>query len=105
MGLDDPEKINSAEWNYIWAEEATDLSMMDYQQLNLRLRRQTDGINQMFLSLNPIDAFHWINTEILEKPNDDISSMQSTYKDNPFLSPEYTTELEKLKEQDFTLSQ
>jgi len=105
MGLDDPEKIKSAEWNYIWAEEATDLSLMDYQQLNLRLRRQTDGINQMFLSLNPIDAFHWINTELLEKPNEDLSSLHSTYKDNKFLPDEYTRELEKLKEQDFTLYQ
>ena len=35
-GLDDPEKIKSAEFNYIWAEEATDLTLDDYRQLNLR---------------------------------------------------------------------
>ena len=103
IGLDDPEKLKSAEWNYIWAEEATDLALEDYRQLNLRLRRRTTGLNQMFLSLNPIDAFHWINTELLEKEDPDVGSLHSTYKDNPFLPAEYTKELEKLKEQDLTL--
>lgn len=96
--LDDPEKVKSAEFNYIWIEEATDITIDDYRQLKLRLRRKTDLINQMFLSLNPISALHWIKTEVVDK--EDIGLDRSTYKDNPFLSPEYIAEIESLKEQD-----
>ena len=85
-GLDDPEKIKSSEYNYIWAEEATEITHNDYIQLNLRMRRETDGLNQMFLSFNPIDAQHWIKKEVEDKPDSDTVIHNSTYKDNPFAS-------------------
>ena len=47
-GLDDPEKIKSAEFNHIFCEEATELSLNDYRQLDLRLRRKSDTVNRMF---------------------------------------------------------
>ena len=97
-GLDDPEKIKSADFNYVWAEEATDLTLEDYRQLNLRLRRKTDGVNQMFLTCNPISALHWIKTELADKQ--DIAINHSTYKDNPFLNTEYIAEIEDLINQD-----
>lgn len=97
-GLDDPEKIKSADFNYVWAEEATDLTLDDYRQLNLRLRRKTDGSNQMFLSCNPISALHWIKTELVDKL--DIAVNHSTYKDNPFLDKQYVEQIKELINQD-----
>jgi len=85
-GLDDPEKIKSAEFNYIWSEEATELTFEDYIQLNLRLRRATDGLNQMYLSFNPIDAQHWIKEEVEDKPDNKTAIHHSTYKNNPYAS-------------------
>ena len=97
MGLDDPEKIKSAEFNYIWAEEATELSLDDYRQLDLRLRRKTDTVNQIFLSLNPINQLHWIKTELIDKESSDYLDVHhSTFKDNPFLDAHYIRQLEAL---------
>jgi len=98
--LDDPEKIKSYEGNYLWIEEATEITHRDFMQLNLRLRRHTDGINQMFLSFNPIDEFHWLKTELLDKRQGDMADHWSTHRDNPFLDPRYIEELERLKEED-----
>ncbi len=97
-GLDDPEKIKSAEFNYIWAEEATDLTLDDYRQLNLRLRRKTSGINHSYLSCNPISALHWIKTELVDKRA--VALNHSTYKNNPFLDDEYKKEIIDLINQD-----
>lgn len=98
--LDDPEKIKSYEGNYVWIEEATEISHKDFMQLNLRLRRRTEGLNQMFLSFNPIDQFHWLNENLLGKARSDLADNWTTYKDNPFLDPTYIEELEHLKDED-----
>lgn len=100
--LDDPEKIKSYEGNYLWIEEATEISYNDFLQLNLRLRRKTDTINQMYLTFNPISKLHWIYRELIETGRDDVAIHHSTYKDNPFLAREYIEELEALKNQDKT---
>lgn len=98
--LDNPEKIKSSEFNYIWAEEATELTHQDYLQLRLRLRRKNELKNQLIMTLNPIDQFHWIRTKVLDTPNEDMASFQSNYKMNPFLSKEYIEQLEGLAEID-----
>jgi len=95
---------NSTEWSYIWIEEATDLTYDEFQVVRLRLRgKDTDGIkNQIFLSFNPIDEFHWIKTKLLDDPTyaDEIEEIVSSYKDNPFTHIDYVKVLEKLIEQD-----
>jgi len=103
--LDDPEKIKSYEGNYLWIEEATEISYEDFLQLNLRLRRRTDSVNQMYLTFNPISKLHWIYQELIEKPREDVATLHSTYKDNPFLPEDYIRELEDLKNQDETYYQ
>jgi len=99
-GLDDPAKIKSAEYNYEWCEEADELSIEDFRQLNLRLRRKTDLINQIYLSLNPVSSLNWIKTQLVDKKADDIAINHSTYKDNPFLDEIYKEQLEDLINQD-----
>ena len=102
--LDDPEKIKSYEANYCWIEEATEVTHNDYMQLDLRLRRQTDGINQMFLSFNPISKLNWIYTELIAK-DVDLGINHTTYLNNPFLSEAYIKRLTGLVDVDETFHQ
>ena len=102
--LDDREKIKSYEANYCWIEEATEIAHDDYLQLDLRLRRQTEGINQMFLSFNPISKLNWIYTELIAK-NVDIGTNHTTYLDNPFLNEAYVKRLTGLVDVDETFHQ
>jgi len=99
--LDDPEKIKSSQWNKIWMEEATDFTYDDFRILQLRLSgpRQANEYNQLFMSFNPIDAFHWIKTRLIDKEFG-IKEIQSTYRDNPFLSSTYIDILLALKDTD-----
>ena len=96
-GLDDPEKIKSAEFNDIWVEEATEITLEDWRQLNLRLRRKGKN-NQMYLTCNPVSALHWVKTELVDKSL--VNLHHSTYKDNPFLDDVYRQQLEQLINQD-----
>lgn len=100
--LDDPEKIKSYEGNYLWIEEATEITYEDFIQLNLRLRRKNkNNINQMYLTFNPISRFHWLNIQLIEGVRNDIAIHHSTYADNPFLTAEYIAELEGLTDENF----
>jgi phage terminase large subunit len=103
--VDDPQKIKSTEWNYIWMEEATEFTYEDYQLVRLYNRaKSVDNLpNQMFLSFNPIDERHWIKKEVLDKVQDkkQVIEIHSTYKDNPFLPKESVERIEALQEQDY----
>ena len=99
--LDDPEKIKSTNWNYILMEEANEFTYDDFQILKLRLREPSkDGKrNQLFMLFNPISAKHWIKEKVIDG-EEDCQEITSTYKDNPFLSPDYIRTLEDLQKQD-----
>jgi len=100
--IDDPEKIKSSEWNDILMEEATDFTYEDFVNLKLRLSAKEYGVkNQLILSLNPIDEFHWIKTKLLDggqEPN--CVELLSNYKDNPYLSQDYIDVIENLQDID-----
>ena len=51
-GIDDPEKIKSIDGiTSIWIEEASELTLEDFTQLDLRLRGVTEVANKSFLAL------------------------------------------------------
>lgn len=102
-GLDDPEKIKSSEFNFIWVEESSEVEKLAFLQLNLRLRKKNPARkqNQIFLTFNPVNQFHWLITDLVQgKPNPRAVIHHSTYLDNPFLDSEYVEELLRLEEQD-----
>jgi len=108
-GMDDPEKIKSAEFNVIWMEEATEFTEKDFQQLKLRLRRPVvrlrDGEflqNKIILTFNPISIHSWIYKFFFEHDNQEVLKLHTTYQNNPFLDSEYIKMLETLAEQDET---
>ena len=106
-GLDDPEKvIKSTEWNYIWVEEATEISFDDFKIIYMYNRnRSADGKpNQIFLTFNPISIFHWLKEDLVDNTEyKDKKEIHSTYKDNPFLPIKAKEKYERLMTQDKNL--
>ncbi len=102
LGLDNPEKIKGAEYNYIWLEEATDFDLEDVRQLRLRLGRNKANENAKYIfTFNPIDAQHWTWTDLVQTEKPGRVVRLSTYKDNiRNLSPDWIADLLALAEQD-----
>jgi len=102
LGLDNPEKIKGAEYNYIWLEEATDFDLDDVRQLRLRLGRNKANENARYIfTFNPIDAQHWTWTDLVQVEKPGRVVRLSTYRDNiRNLSPEWIADLLALAEQD-----
>ncbi len=100
LSVDDPEKIKSMEFNYVWMEEAGEFTWDDY--INLvkcrRARTKPEEPNRIYLSLNPVDELGWINQRL--KKQDDVDVIHSTYRDNPFAQTADIDVLEGLKNQD-----
>ncbi len=100
FGLDESEKVKSAEFNYVWMEEANEFTYEDYVALKLRLSGQIQPgeQNHIYLSLNPVDAHNWIATRAAHEK--DVEVIKSTFRDNPTLSKEYIDLLLDLINQD-----
>lgn len=125
LSVDDPDKIKSTEWNFIWMEEADEFTWTDFVTLKTRLSGKLPGElkagakkkapqkkrtkkktpdrqplrNQIFLSYNPTDVGDFINTILLDKETD-VEIIHSTWRDNPFIGQDYVDTLEELKGQD-----
>ena len=97
-GLDDSEKIKSiTDITDIWCEEATELSLDEFTQLDLRLRALVEDL-QIFCSFNPISKANWVYIKWF-KPDAvyDVAQtliLHTTYKDNRFLPKAYIIALE-----------
>ena len=95
----------SSSWSYIWFEEATDMTLQDFNTVRLYLRapKTDEHINQIFMSFNPIDEFHWIKERLIESDGfkNEVNVIHSTYKDNPFLNEDSVKQYEDLINQDF----
>jgi phage terminase large subunit len=100
FGLDESEKIKSAEFNYIWMEEANEFTYEDYTNLKLRLsgKIKEGERNHLYLSLNPIDSNNWIPKKAVNEA--DVEMIHSTFLDNPFLSSDYVKLLTDLIHED-----
>jgi phage terminase large subunit len=98
--FDEPTKIQSTEFNYIWMEEAEEFTFEDFMVLKTRLsgKTQPGEMNQIFLSYNPKNENSYINKKIHSFK--DVTLIKSTYKDNTMLNKDYIGIIESLKEQD-----
>ena len=105
LSVDDPEKVKSAEFNYVFMEEANEFRYIDFMTLWMRMSAPTieSQPNRMYLALNPSEEFSWINQKLVHWDN--VKVIRSTYLDNPFLSPVYKKTLEDLKNTDPELYQ
>lgn len=96
--VDDPVKLQSTEFNYIWMEEAEEFMLGDYLTLKTRLSSpQNEGkLNQIFLSYNPKKKGGYVNKVV--KLEDDVEIIKSSYRDNSHLNPAYLKLLESIKQ-------
>lgn len=91
FSVDDETKIRGRKRDYLFVNEATELSYDEYIQLVLR----TSGL--VVLDLNPSLWKSWIY-DLEGQP--DVKYNVVTYKDNPFLPQVQVDEIEKLKDRD-----
>jgi len=129
-GLDDPEKVKSIEnITSVWMEEATQFTLNDFRQLDLRLRGDISSYFQIIMSFNPMDDASWINEEFfdsekaprvetwsdgnsfrvmktitIEELDKEIemyaTAIHSTWRDNKWVDDQYVAMLTALKESD-----
>jgi phage terminase large subunit len=92
LSVDQPQKIRGRKRAIAYMNEANELDLEDFRQINMRT---TDFL---ILDFNPSDPVHWIYDEII--PREDCDTWITTYKDNKFLSPELVKEIERMKERD-----
>lgn len=94
FSVDDETKLRGRKRDYLFINEATEVTYDEYIQLALR----TSG--RIVIDLNPSLWNSWIYD--LEK-EPDVFYTVVTYKDNPFLSQSLIDEIEKLKTKDANL--
>ena len=98
-GLDDAEKVKSitpasGALTDIWVEEATECRWEDVKQLEKRLRGRSRHKKRLTLSFNPVSTGHWLYREYFgdwqegqrEHLAPDLLILQTTYRDNAFLT-------------------
>ena len=103
-GLDDSEKIKSiTDITDIFCEECTELSEEEYTQLDLRLRANAGDL-QLIVAFNPISKANWVYKKWFAEKRDYPNTMilQTTYKHNKFLPPEYVASLEDKARTNYT---
>lgn len=96
-GLDDSEKIKSiTDITDIWAEECTELSEEEFDQLDLRLRANVPYL-QFIVSFNPVSKVNWVYRRWFAdgKVKENTMILHTTYKDNRFLPEAYIKSLEE----------
>lgn len=87
---------------WVWCEEATELKDSDFDVIDDRLRGKLppDLYYQITLSFNPINAGHWIKSQLWDMDSPDIFKHKSTYLDNKFIDTEYRQRMLRRKELD-----
>ena len=98
-GLDNPEKIKSITGlTDAWLEEATEFSLDDFSQIDLRIRHETAEDQSVILSFNPVSKANWCyktffspdaDKEFLKK----CKIIKTNYLDNNHLPQSYVDAL------------
>lgn len=97
-GLDDAEKIKSiAGITDIWVEEASEITLDEFQALDLRLRAKRPNL-QFFLTFNPVSKANWTYSYFFasQQPQNTFI-LHTTYKDNKFLPQQYIDALQAME--------
>jgi phage terminase large subunit len=109
-GCDDVEKLKSlTNITTIWIEESTEITRLDFNQINLRMRGKHELYKQLILTFNPISTNSWLydkwfsgTSTDYEKDSTNISKF--TYHDNvKFLEQEYIDSLEAMMDTDYEM--
>lgn len=88
FSADNSDKVHGPERDYLFINEAQNISYETVRQLFVRTRKA------ILIDFNPTREF-WVHTELKNDPK--TLWIHSTYKDNPFLTPEQVAEIERNK--------
>ena len=91
FSIDDAQKRRGTKRDILFVNEANELDWEDFFQLQIRTT------TQIFLDFNPSEQF-WYNEQIQSR--DDVTTIHSTYKDNPYLNDDQIHEIERLQHTD-----
>ena len=107
FGLDDAEKIKSVvdergvNPTNIWVEEATQVTIRDLEQLNLRMRGRSPSYKQTIVTFNPISEHHPLKRFYFDTPQHGRTRIcWTTYCHNRFLDDADRREMDALCERD-----
>lgn len=94
FSLDMPGKARGPRRDILYINEANLISLETYRQLELRTKKT------IYLDFNPSDEFHWIYDQLLDANRTDVTLIKSTYLDNPFLTRQERSHIERYKDTD-----
>ena len=81
-GMDKSIKIMSSDYDFIYVQEATELTEEDFETLTTRCRNGVIPYNQVIGDCNPGAPWHWIK---IKSDKGDIKMYNSVHEDNPTL--------------------
>ena len=81
-GLNNPEQIMSSEYDVIYIQEATQLTITDWEKANSRLRNGKISFQQLIADTNPDVPTHWLKQRA---DGNVVQLFESRHKDNPRL--------------------
>ncbi|MGW2720841.1 phage terminase large subunit [Streptomyces sp. NPDC001492] len=79
-GMDRPEKIMSAEYDLVFGDEATELTLNDWESVGTRLRNGKLSWQQQMGACNPAHPTHWIKQRC---DQGQAKMLVSRHRDNP----------------------
>lgn len=93
FSTDHEQKVHGRKRDHLWANEANELTLAKWDQLDLRTRKRA------MLDFNPsFQADHWIWDRF--KGSENARWYTSTYVDNPYITDEQVRKIEALKDKD-----
>lgn len=86
----------------VWIEEATELQQSDFEIIDDRLRGELSSglFYQIKLTFNPVNKNHWIKKVFFDKPDNNVLTHKSTYRENRFIDQAYFDRMERRREVD-----
>ena len=78
LGADKPSKFQGAGCDYLYINEALEVSRQIFDQVEMRCRKF------FWMDYNPKVTEHWIYNSVITRG--DVNFLRSTWKDNPFIS-------------------
>lgn len=84
-GMDKPTKIMSSEYDIVYAQEATELTITDWEAITTRLRNWVMPFQQIIADCNPDIPTHWLKARCDRGAS---LMIESRHEDNPLLFDE-----------------
>jgi len=81
-GLDNPTRIMSSEYDIVYVQEATEITIEDIEMIKTRLRNWTIGFQQLVMDCNPGSDKHPLKLRCNDKA---CKLIESRHEDNPRL--------------------